>query len=217
MGRHTKRTAFSTSSRLAVAGIALAGASAALAPAASAAPDSDWDALAQCESGGNWSINTGNGFQGGLQFTQSTWAGYGGTEFAPSADQASREQQITVAERVLEGQGWGAWPACSSKLGLNSAPEQRTAPASAPSAPSVDQAVNDLAQQNDVLAIDQVFNQLKGQAEAAGFPLPQIVLDTYAQHRQELNGALDQYNEQINQYAAQANDVSAQIQAALPR
>jgi LysM repeat protein len=74
-----------------------------------------WDALAQCESGGNWSINTGNGYYGGLQFSMSTWTGYGGTG---SPANASREQQIAIAERVLGGQGWGAWPACSSKLGL---------------------------------------------------------------------------------------------------
>ncbi|WP_369046835.1 transglycosylase family protein [Sinomonas sp. P10A9] len=85
------------------------------APAANAADGATWDALAQCESSGNWSINTGNGFYGGLQFTQSTWAAFGGTG-APQ--NASRAQQIAVAERVLAGQGWGAWPACSAKLGL---------------------------------------------------------------------------------------------------
>lgn len=77
-----------------------------------------WDQLAQCESGGNWSIDTGNGFSGGLQFTDSTWAAYGGTEYAPRASAATREQQIAVAEKVRAGQGWGAWPACSSQLGL---------------------------------------------------------------------------------------------------
>ncbi|HEX7133227.1 MAG TPA: transglycosylase family protein [Iamia sp.] len=73
-----------------------------------------WDALAQCESGGNWSTNTGNGYSGGLQFSPSTWAAYGGSG---SAHNASREQQIAVAERVLAAQGWGAWPSCSSQLG----------------------------------------------------------------------------------------------------
>lgn len=105
---------------------ALGGASQAM-----AAPDSDWDALAQCESGGNWSTNTGNGYYGGLQFAQDTWESHGGTQYAPTADQATREQQIAVAEKVLASQGWGAWPACSSSLGLNSAPEQRD-PAPAP-------------------------------------------------------------------------------------
>ena len=74
-----------------------------------------WDRLAQCESGGNWSINTGNGFYGGLQFTPSTWRGYGGTGMP---HQASREQQIAVAKKVQAGQGWGAWPACTAKLGI---------------------------------------------------------------------------------------------------
>lgn len=79
---------------------------------------SKWDDLAQCESGGNWSINTGNGYQGGLQFHSQTWNAYGGQQYAPRADLATREQQIAVAERVLAVQGWGAWPACSAKLGL---------------------------------------------------------------------------------------------------
>ena len=77
-----------------------------------------WDRLAQCESSGNWRIDTGNGFFGGLQFLPATWEGFGGLGFAPRADLATREQQIIVAERVLTKQGWGAWPACSRKLGL---------------------------------------------------------------------------------------------------
>lgn len=75
----------------------------------------NWDAIAQCESGGNWSINTGNGFYGGLQFTYSTWLGYGGGVYAPRADLASREQQIAIAEKVLAGQGIGAWPVCGRR------------------------------------------------------------------------------------------------------
>ncbi len=95
------------------------------APAAPAAPaassvagGSVGAAIAPCESNGNGSINTGNGYQGGLQFSPSTWAGYGGTAFAPAANMASREQQIAIAEKVQAGQGWGAWPACTSKLGI---------------------------------------------------------------------------------------------------
>jgi LysM repeat protein len=84
---------------------------------ASAAPDTAWDALAQCESGGNWNINTGNGFSGGLQFTASTWRAFGGSG---SAHNASRSEQIAVAEKVLAGQGWGAWPVCSRKAGVRS-------------------------------------------------------------------------------------------------
>jgi LysM repeat protein len=85
---------------------------------ASAAPSgsgANWYAIARCESGGNWAINTGNGFSGGLQFTQSTWDAYGGAAYAPSANQASASQQIAVANRVLAGQGIGAWPVCGAR------------------------------------------------------------------------------------------------------
>jgi hypothetical protein len=74
-----------------------------------------WDQLAQCESGGNWSINTGNGYYGGLQFSQSSWNAAGGSG---SPADASREEQIRVAETLQAMQGWGAWPSCSSQLGL---------------------------------------------------------------------------------------------------
>ncbi|WP_037604920.1 LysM peptidoglycan-binding domain-containing protein [Streptacidiphilus rugosus] len=89
------------------------------ATSANAASVSTWDAVAQCESGGDWSINTGNGFYGGLQFTNSTWAAYGGTQYAASADQATKGQQIAVAEQVLASQGPGAWPVCSVQAGLS--------------------------------------------------------------------------------------------------
>ncbi|MFJ4190316.1 transglycosylase family protein [Kitasatospora sp. NPDC089509] len=85
---------------------------------ANAAPVSTWDKVAQCESTGNWSINTGNGFYGGLQFTSSTWAAFGGTAYAPQANQATKDQQIAVAEKVLASQGPGAWPVCSVQAGL---------------------------------------------------------------------------------------------------
>ncbi len=77
-----------------------------------------WDQIAQCESGGNWSINTGNGYYGGLQFAHSTWTGFGGQQYAEYAHQASRAEQIIVAERVLDSQGWDAWPTCARRLGL---------------------------------------------------------------------------------------------------
>ncbi len=80
-----------------------------------AADGSVWDQLAACESGGNWAINTGNGYYGGLQFTQGSWAAAGGSG---SPQNASREEQIRVAQNLQARQGWGAWPACSSKLGL---------------------------------------------------------------------------------------------------
>lgn len=83
---------------------------------ANANPNHNWDAVAQCESGGNWAINTGNGYHGGLQFSPGTWSGHGGGEFAPYAYQATREQQITVAERVMQTQGIGAWPTCGPRI-----------------------------------------------------------------------------------------------------
>ncbi len=83
-----------------------------------AAQSSVWDTLSYCESGGNWNANTGNGFVGGLQFLPQTWSAHGGGEFATSPDRATRDEQIAVAERVLATQGWGAWPACSARLGL---------------------------------------------------------------------------------------------------
>ncbi|MBV9026654.1 MAG: transglycosylase family protein, partial [Streptomycetaceae bacterium] len=80
-----------------------------------------WDALAACESGGNWHAHTGNGFQGGLQFSASTWVAHGGTAYAPRADEASRGEQINIAERVLADQGPTAWPVCSRRIGLYAA------------------------------------------------------------------------------------------------
>lgn len=76
-----------------------------------------WDRIAECESSGDWSISTGNGFYGGLQFTQSTWEAFGGNEYASQANLATREQQIAVAEKVQASQGWGAWPVCSREAG----------------------------------------------------------------------------------------------------
>jgi LysM repeat protein len=111
-----KNKKFSRALRGGLAVAALSGAGVAMAAPANAADGATWDALAQCESGGNWGTNTGNGFSGGLQFTPSTWAAYGGSG---SPEGASRSEQIAVAEKVLAGQGWGAWPACSAKLGLS--------------------------------------------------------------------------------------------------
>lgn len=88
-------------------------------PAPVVANGSVWDSLAQCEAGGNWSINTGNGYYGGLQFSAGTWNAYGGQQYAPTADQATREQQIAIAEKVQASQGWGAWPACTASLGIH--------------------------------------------------------------------------------------------------
>jgi LysM repeat protein len=103
---------------IAIAGVTGAAVAAPLMAAgnASAATASEWDTVAQCESGGNWSINTGNGYYGGLQFSASTWAAYGGTQYAAQANQASKSQQIAVAEKVLASQGKGAWPVCGKGL-----------------------------------------------------------------------------------------------------
>ena len=91
----------------------------AAAPAPSQPPPAsgavNWDAIAQCESGGNWSINTGNGYYGGLQFSQQTWEANGGLAYAPRADLASREAQIAVAEKVYADVGLGAWPVCGAQ------------------------------------------------------------------------------------------------------
>ena len=99
-------------------------------PASAAAPN-DWDAVAQCESGGNWVINTGNGYYGGLQFSPSTWAAFGGQEYASNAHLATKAQQIAVAERTLDVQGPGAWPTCGKALDP-SAPAAGAAAAAAP-------------------------------------------------------------------------------------
>ncbi|WP_407839837.1 transglycosylase family protein [Streptomyces sp. DSM 116496] len=77
-----------------------------------------WDCVADCESGGRWAVNTGNGFYGGLQFWQPTWEEHGGLAFAPRADLATREQQIRVGEELLGSQGWEAWPVCAKRYGL---------------------------------------------------------------------------------------------------
>jgi hypothetical protein len=116
-GRHRKPTTSTVGvAKLAFTGAVIGGGGIALAGHAAAAPDSEWDRVASCESGGNWGINTGNGYHGGLQFSQGTWASHGGGEYASSANQATRDQQIAVAERVLASQGRGAWPVCGRGL-----------------------------------------------------------------------------------------------------
>ncbi|AZA10964.1 resuscitation-promoting factor Rpf1 domain-containing protein [Corynebacterium gerontici] len=173
MARHARKSNRSFA-KLATSTVAVGAAAVMLAPNASAASDADWDRLAQCESGGNWHINTGNGYYGGLQFSQGTWEGHGGREFAPRADLASREEQIVVAERVLASQGWGAWPACSAGLGLNSPATPRTAP-SAPARP----AAAPSAALAPLATADQIFNQVKSQLEALGVPVPAQFVASY--------------------------------------
>ena len=82
------------------------------------AGSSVWEDLARCESGGNWAINTGNGYYGGLQFSLGTWQQYGGAEFAAYPHQATRDEQIVVAERLRAVRGYAPWPSCRAKLGL---------------------------------------------------------------------------------------------------
>lgn len=113
-----KNTTFRTVARrgATVAAISAAGLALSATAANATTSTSTWDALAQCESGGNWATNTGNGYSGGLQFSPSTWSAYGGTG---SPADATREQQIAVAEQVQASQGWGAWPSCAAQLGLS--------------------------------------------------------------------------------------------------
>ncbi|GLX20929.1 MULTISPECIES: transglycosylase family protein [Streptomyces] len=128
-----------------VAGVAVA-APLMAAGTASAATAAEWDKVAACESGGNWSINTGNGYYGGLQFSASTWAAYGGKAYAAQANQATKGQQIAIAEKVLKGQGKGAWPSCGVGLSNSSyngggsttpaKPKPETKPAPAKPAPA---------------------------------------------------------------------------------
>ncbi len=119
-------------------GIGLAGA----APAA-AATTTVWDRVAKCESGGNWKINTGNGYYGGLQFAAGTWNANGGRTYASQAHRATKAEQIAIARRVLAGQGPGAWPTCSRRAGLtkaNGKASKNATPATNPGASTIKKA-----------------------------------------------------------------------------
>jgi resuscitation-promoting factor RpfA len=111
---------------------------------AAAAP-TVWDRVAQCESGGNWKINTGNGYYGGLQFAAGTWRGHGGQTYASQAHLATKAEQIAIARRVLAGQGPGAWPVCSRRAGLtkSNGGADRNATAAATSGASKNQNLSD--------------------------------------------------------------------------
>jgi hypothetical protein len=120
-GRHRRPKPPARAVRIAAGTLVTAAAPLALtAGPASAATSGTWDRLAQCESGGRWNINTGNGYYGGLQFSAGTWRAFGGSKYASRADRATRTEQMLIAEKTLDAQGWGAWPACSRKLGLDS-------------------------------------------------------------------------------------------------
>ncbi|GAA2747932.1 resuscitation-promoting factor protein RpfA [Terrabacter aerolatus] len=119
MSKHAATKKISVKQRL--AGVGIAGAATivgGITTAGSAKAASVWDSVAACESGGNWQINTGNGYYGGLQFSSSTWRAFGGGAYASRADLATKGEQIAIAQRVLASQGPGAWPVCSKRAGL---------------------------------------------------------------------------------------------------
>ena len=139
-GRHRKPTTSSISvAKIAVTGVVITGVSIGMAAQAQSATDAEWDQVARCESSGNWAINTGNGYHGGLQFAPGTWSGHGGGEFAPVANLASREEQIAIAEKVLATQGRGAWPVCGRGL---SGPTPRTVTTAPPPATAAENPVD---------------------------------------------------------------------------
>jgi len=151
-GRHRKPTTSGrTIAKVAVTGMVVGAPLTAFAAPASAAGAHNWDGVAACESGGNWAINTGNGFRGGLQFTDSTYAAYGGTG---SANNASKAEQIRVAENVLAGQGVGAWPVCGARLtGGTSSAQAQSAPAPAQRTAATQQQVSPAPQQQSTKAV----------------------------------------------------------------
>jgi hypothetical protein len=122
-GRHRKARNHTRTIGLAAAPLAAAIPFAMTSPA-QAATSSTWERLAGCESGGNWHINTGNGYFGGVQFADGTWDGNGGDKYAPRADLATKSEQMLIAEKVLDARGWSPWPACSSRLGLDGSDAQ---------------------------------------------------------------------------------------------
>jgi resuscitation-promoting factor RpfA len=180
-GRHRQATVAKRATALGALGLGTAAVSALISPAAAhAATSSEWNAVAQCESGGNWADNTGNGYYGGLQFSASTWDGFGGTAYAPRADLASPSEQMAIADKVVATQGWGAWPVCSRVAGVTGVPvasDVHTQPAtsspssagssssSTPTAPTFVPAVkgaNYKVRPNDTLSDIAVRHHVKG-------------------------------------------------------
>lgn len=208
-GRHRKQTTSTTSKTIAKVALTSAviggGAALASAGAANAATDAEWDRVAACESGGNWAINTGNGYHGGLQFAPGTWAGHGGTKYAPTADQATKAQQIEIAERVLAGQGKGAWPTCGTGLsghtprdaskapGSMKAKKKQAAPASLKATPKAKDS-NDVRNQVDGVVkarqqkgqLDPTVANIWEAAKASGYQLNKSQVDLYNQHKGQL-------------------------------
>jgi Ni/Co efflux regulator RcnB len=116
-GRHRSHSNTARLTAVGAIGVGTAAATILTPAAAHAADGTQWDRVAQCESGGNWHIDTGNGYYGGLQFSARTWSSYDVDNYASRADLATRSEQIDVANRVLSSQGWGAWPVCSHNAG----------------------------------------------------------------------------------------------------
>ncbi|MFZ2512821.1 MAG: transglycosylase family protein [Gordonia sp. (in: high G+C Gram-positive bacteria)] len=191
MARHAKssNSTTKTAAKIALTTAVLGGGAAFLsAGTASAATDSEWDQVAQCESGGNWAINTGNGYSGGLQFSPSTWSSHGGGQYAPTANQASKSQQIAVAERVLASQGKGAWPSCG--VGLSGA-TQRTAPAE-PTTPALPKLNNHAAPSGDDAATTA---EAIAQAKKGTSPELRNAVDAFEKSGIKLDkGQLDLFN-----------------------
>jgi resuscitation-promoting factor RpfA len=153
-GRHRKPASSAKQvAKIAFTGAVIGGSGLALAGQAGAATDGEWDQVAHCESGGNWAINTGNGYQGGLQFSPGTWSAHGGGTYAPAANLASKDEQIAIAERVLASQGRGAWPVCGRGLS-GSSPRNVVEPTVAQDAPIDDQGINAQAVSFDAPAPD---------------------------------------------------------------
>ncbi|MER5793606.1 transglycosylase family protein [Streptomyces sp. NPDC001980] len=168
------------------AGLALPLAAAGSADAASV---STWDRVAACESSGDWGIDTGNGFYGGLQFTQSTWEAYGGTRYAPRADLATKDQQIAVAEKVLDGQGPGAWPVCSVRAGLTrggDTPDVHTE--SAATHPATNHAAKNSAKSSTKSSVRDVQPQTTPQSRAGRAEMYTVV------HGDTLSGIADEHD-----------------------
>ncbi|MEY9874299.1 cell wall-associated NlpC family hydrolase [Streptacidiphilus sp. MAP12-33] len=178
-GRHRAPSAARRISKRLVATVGLTGAGMALplvtATGAHAATVSTWDAVAQCESTGDWSINTGNGYYGGLQFDQSTWDAYGGQQYASRADLATKDQQIATAEKVLANQGPGAWPVCGPQAGLTQgggAPSLNTSGSAASTSSSSSAASSSSASSSSSSSDDEGSESGSTAAAPAASPAP---------------------------------------------
>lgn len=165
-GRHRKRTTTKpkvAAVKLAVTGVVLGGGCGAMADHAGAATAGEWDLVSRCESGGDWAISTGDGYQGGLQFAPATWRAYGGGQYAAEAQRATKEQQIAVAERVLASQGRRAWPVCGGPLS-SATPRQRPA-----DAPAHDAGPPEKSEPNDI-AVQPINNEIPESTQPVDTP-----------------------------------------------